>query len=174
MLDLVKPTVRLHGSWLDAHNEWGAGVHEDGFGLLATDEVESSVGFATWVQRLSGKSESAEQGVANGERCEYRWIVDDDRVFGGIALRYGDDEVVQRLGNVGYGIRPSQRGRGLATWALTHMIGEALAVGLNRLLLICEHDNVASAKTIAANAGIAENNPDPGLGRVRRYWIEIR
>ena len=31
----------------------GSGVHEDGFGLLPTDDVDSPAGFAAWVQRLA-------------------------------------------------------------------------------------------------------------------------
>ncbi|MEC3973871.1 hypothetical protein [Amycolatopsis sp. H20-H5] len=46
-------------------------------------------------------------------RCTYRWIVEGDRVLGGIALRHGFDDFVPRLGHVGYGIRPSARRRGL-------------------------------------------------------------
>ncbi|MEU4715850.1 hypothetical protein AB0F73_19625 [Micromonospora purpureochromogenes] len=40
MPELIAPTVHLHAAWLEAHDEWGPGVHEDGFGLLPSDEVE--------------------------------------------------------------------------------------------------------------------------------------
>ena len=46
MPTLIAPTVRLHAAWLDAHTAWGPGRHEDGFGLLPTDEVHSPAGFA--------------------------------------------------------------------------------------------------------------------------------
>ena len=52
MPELVEPTPRLHGAWLAAHREWGAGVHEDGAGLRPEDDVETPEGFAAWVERL--------------------------------------------------------------------------------------------------------------------------
>ncbi len=108
MPELVAPTTDLYDAWREAHTEWGPGLHEDGFGLTPDDEVESPAGFAAWIARLSHQS-------GTGHRCVYRWIVENDRVLGGIALRYGDDEYVRWAGHIGYGIRPSARRRGLAT-----------------------------------------------------------
>jgi hypothetical protein len=59
MPDLVAPTIRLQDAWREAHEEWGPGMHEDGFGLLSEDDVESSVGFAAWLKRLSEQSDPA-------------------------------------------------------------------------------------------------------------------
>ena len=50
MPELVEPTVRLRAAWLDARGEWGPGLHEDGFGLRATDVVDTPDGFAAWVE----------------------------------------------------------------------------------------------------------------------------
>jgi hypothetical protein len=41
MPELIAPTACLHAAWLGAHAEWGPGAHEDGFGLLPSDEVDS-------------------------------------------------------------------------------------------------------------------------------------
>jgi hypothetical protein len=46
MLELIAPTGRLRGSWLDARAEWGPGVHQPGSGLHATDDVDTVEGFA--------------------------------------------------------------------------------------------------------------------------------
>jgi predicted acetyltransferase len=50
--------------------------------------------------------------------CRYWWIVEDGRVLGAIALRHELNERLIQLGHIGYGIQPSARWRGLATWAL--------------------------------------------------------
>jgi predicted acetyltransferase len=159
MPELTEPTVRLQEAWLEARAEWGPGVHEDGFGLSPTDDVDSPAGFAAWVERLAGES----------ERCTYRWIVEDDRVLGGIALRHEGHDSVPRAGHIGYGIRPSARRRGLASWAFGRMLCEARALGMERLLAVCGAGNLASAKTIERHGGILEG--DAGNGTVRRYWI---
>ncbi|MCP2275596.1 Predicted acetyltransferase [Nocardia amikacinitolerans] len=160
MPELIAPTTRLHAAWLEAHAEWGPGLHEDGFGLRASDEVESADGFAAWVARMSG-----------ARSCVYRWIVEGDRVIGGIALRF--DEFAERSGHIGYGIRPSARRRGLATWALGRMLDQARALGMDRILAICAADNLASAKTIERHGGVLEEIRDTELGPARRYWISL-
>jgi predicted acetyltransferase len=159
MPELVAPGAGWHAAWLDAHAEWGPGAHEDGFGLLPSDEVGSTAGFATWLTRLATTD------------CTFRWIVEGDRVLGGIALRHGFGDFVRRFGHIGYGIRPSARGRGLATWALGRILGEARGLGMDRVLIVCAADNVASAKTIERHGGIPEA---AGAAGVRRYWVDVR
>ena len=159
MPELIEPTGRLHAAWLEARAEWGPGVHEDGFGLLTTDDVDSPAGFAAWVERLAGEL----------ERCTYCWIIEGDQVLGGIALRHEGNDIVPRAGHIGYGIRPSARRRGLATWALGRMVCEARALGMDRLLAVCEAENLASAKTIERLGGILED--DTRHRPVLRYWI---
>ncbi|GAB3530995.1 GNAT family N-acetyltransferase [Arthrobacter tecti] len=159
MPQLISPTWRLYAAWQEAHDEWGPGLHEDGFGLLPTDDVRSTEGFSTWLDRLSSDS----------DRCFYRWIVEGEQILGGIALRLGNCDFNQRHGHVGYGIRPSARGRGLAGWALERMATQARALGMKRVLIVCEVDNLASAKTIESQGGLLEDGP----GSVRRYWIDL-
>ncbi len=172
MPELIAPTVRLHSAWLEAHREWGPGPHEDGFGLRDSDEVESPGGFAAWVARLVGESDLTTPVDQAGGRCTYRWIVEDARVLGGIALRHElDDARLRAVGHVGYGIRPSARRRGLATWALGRMLGEARRLGLDRVLIVCADDNIASARTIERHGGVLEDVRDTGPGRARRYRV---
>ena len=57
--------------------------------------------------------------------CRYWWIVEDGRVLGAIALRHELNERLMQLGHIGYGIQPSARRRGLATWAPGPMLDEA-------------------------------------------------
>jgi predicted acetyltransferase len=172
MPELIPPTARLHAAWLEAQAEWGPGQHEDGFGLRPSDEVRSPAGFAAWLARLASQPDP---GVSVGaHRCLYRWIVEDDRVLGGMALRYGGDDYVRWAGHIGYGIRPSARRRGLGSWALGRILGEAQAVGLDRVLLVCAADNLASAKTIERCGGVLESIADSKFGHVRRYWINLQ
>ena len=134
--------------------------------------MDSPEGFAAWVARLAGASPGA-TGAGGQAWCIYRWVVQDGRVLGGIALRGGPYDLVQRLGHVGYGIRPSARGRGLATWALGQILHEGASLGLARVLVVCAADNAASARTIEANGGALEPVPVGEARRVRRYWITV-
>ncbi|WP_076467416.1 GNAT family N-acetyltransferase [Micromonospora avicenniae] len=174
MPELIAPTVRLHTAWLEARDDWGSGVHEDGFGLRPSDEVDSSDGFAAWVARLTEESDPTKPLDAGRVHCTYRWIVEGDQVLGGIALRHGLDDFLLRVGgHIGYGIRPSARRRGLATWALGRMLDEARTLGMNRVLITCEVNNTASGRTIERQGGVLEDIRDTELGTVRRYWVEL-
>ncbi|MFI6824072.1 GNAT family N-acetyltransferase [Micromonospora sp. NPDC050187] len=173
MPELVVPTVRLHAAWLEARGDWGPGIHEDGFGLRPDDEVDSPAGFAAWVARLTEAAGRATSLSADRALCEYRWIVDGDRVLGGIALRHGLNEIVQQRGHIGYGIRPAARRQGLATWALGRMLDEARRLGLGGVLIICAVDNLASARTIERCGGVLEDIRETDLGTARRYWIML-
>lgn len=170
MPELILPTTHLHAAFLECRDDWGPGLHENGFGLAADDDVDSSDGFATWVHRMVRLSHPAGDPCPDERHASPRWIVEDGRVLGGIALRhwFNDD-----IGHIGYGVRPSARRRGLASWALGQMLGEARALGLDRVLIPCLADNVASARTIERNGGVLEGIRDYQHGPVRRYWIAL-
>ncbi len=174
VLELVVPTVALEAAWGEAHVEWGHGAHEDGFGLQPSDDVTSAEGFADWVSRLVQASDASYEGHGRDARCTYRWIVEGGSVLGGIALGHHlNDFRLHARGQVGFGVRPSARGRGVATWALAQMLNEARDVGLERVLVVCTDDNVASAKTIERCGGVLEDVRLTDLGLARRYWIDL-
>jgi predicted acetyltransferase len=167
MPELILPTTSLHAAFLACHHEWGPGLHEDGFGLDAGDDVASPAGFAAWVDERLRHTHPAGTPCPPEQHGSPRWIVENGQVLGGIALRHHYDD---RLGHIGFGIRPSARRRGLAGWALGEMLTEARAVlDVDRVLMSCLADNIASARTIEHNGGILET-PN---GRVRRYWIAL-
>jgi len=174
MPELIPPTVRLHRAWLDSRDEWGRGVHQDGSGLRPADEVDSPAGFAAWVGRLNDEEDPAKPVAADWVHCTYRWIVEDDRVLGAISLRHELNEfLLQAGGHIGYGVRPSARRRGLATWALAETLRAAAKLGLDRVLITCNVSNVGSARTIENAGGVVEDVRDTEIGRVRRYWVTL-
>jgi predicted acetyltransferase len=162
MVELVEPTTRLYSAWLAARGDWGPGSHEDGFGLLASDAVETPDGFETWLRRLQGEHDAT-----------YRWIVEGDELLGAIALRHRLEDGALEVGQVGYGIRPSARGRGLASWALGRMLATAGTIGLDRVLIVCADGNAASARVIERHGGVMGAVRNTALGRARRYWVAI-
>lgn len=163
MLKLVPPDAGLHERWLASHREWGSGLHEDGFGIAPDDEVETPEGFARFVQRVS-----------DPPTARLWWILDDDdEVVGGVALRHAHAPKVHQQGHLGYGVRPSRRAEGVATWALGEALRRAAVSGLRRVLLVCVDDNVASIKAIERHGGLLEAVVADGGVRLRRYWIDL-
>jgi len=76
-------------------------------------------------------------------------------------------------GHVGYSVRPSQRRRGHASFALAGTLDTARELGLDRVLITCREENVASARTIEHAGGVLEDVRDTDLGRIRRYLIDL-
>jgi predicted acetyltransferase len=161
MPELIEPDAELHSAWWECHREWGPGLHEDGFGIGPDDEVESAAGFAAWVDRVCARP------------ARSWWIVEHEVVLGGIVLRPFTNDQVLRTGHIGYGVRPSARGQGLATWALGRVLRHAREAGLDRVLLVCSDDNTASIRAIERAGGVLATTVDAGHRLVRHHWIDL-
>jgi predicted acetyltransferase len=169
--ELILPTTDLHQAFLDCHHEWGPGLHEDGFGIGEDDDLESREGFTAWVDAWIRRTHPTGAPCPPERHGSPRWIVEDGQVLGGMVLRhiFNDD-----VGHIGYGVRPSARRRGLASWALGEMLNEArAALRVDRVLVPCLADNIASARTIESQGGLLEGIREQEQGSVRRYWIEL-
>jgi predicted acetyltransferase len=78
-----------------------------------------------------------------------------------------------RSAGIGFGVRPSARRRGLARWSLAAVLPRARSLGLGRVLVSCDDDNFASARTIEANGGVLEDVRRLEDGPKRLYWIDL-
>lgn len=84
-----------------------------------------------------------------------------------------NDRLLVGGGHIGDGIRPSERGKGLATKMIALALDECRKLGIRDVLMCCDKDNVASARTIEKNGGVLENEVlDDGVP-VLRYWIKM-
>ncbi|MEU6314487.1 GNAT family N-acetyltransferase [Streptomyces sp. NPDC047014] len=174
MPELISPTPDLHRSWVAAQREYGPDAHLDGAGLGADDDVDTPEGFAAWTERLRGYADRSRPVEHGRVHATYWWIAEGDTYLGAIDLRhYLNGFLLDAGGHIGYGIRPSARRRGLATWALTEVLHEARLLGLDRVLLTCDPDNEPSARTIERCGGVLEDVRETLIGPKRRYWIDL-
>ncbi len=86
---------------------------------------------------------------------EAYFVVDEaDRIVGEVYLRLALTPALEEDGgNIGYQIRPSARGKGYATIALSLALARLRELGLERALLTCDSANVASVRAIEKNGG---------------------
>lgn len=106
------------------------------------------------------------------------WLAEGDQFIGTGNIRHCLTESLERFGgHIGYAIRVSRWGRGYGTLQLQLLLREAEKLGLRRVLITCNDENIGSARIIEKNGGLhqdtIDNLIDGTLRRTRRYWIDI-
>lgn len=169
MIELVRPTSLLAEAWWEMVEEFGvAPIHGSAYRSDERAELERPGGLEVWVDLLASYEVPGTPLPEGWVPASYRWILDDERLVGTITVRHRLNELLLVVGgHIGYAVRPSARRRGVATTALRLALGMAARLGIDPALITCEDDNVASARTIEANAGVLEDV----RGTSRRYWV---
>lgn len=105
------------------------------------------------------------------------FCLDCDRgiMVGAVNIRHFlDESLLLNGGHIGDGVVPSERRKGIATAMIGLALLECKKLGIDRVLMVCDKDNVASAKSIVNNGGILENEVTVDGITEQRYWIENR
>ena len=104
------------------------------------------------------------------------FCLDTDRnIFvGAINIRhYLNEELLYTGGHIGDGIRPSERRKGFATAMIGLGLEECRKLGITKVLMTCDKDNIGSAKSIMNNGGVLENEVMEDGVLEQRYWITL-
>lgn len=104
------------------------------------------------------------------------WLIDGNDFIGRVSIRHTLTEDLTYVGgHIGYEIRPTKRQQGYGKIILQRGLEEAKFLGLKRVLLTCDANNIASQKIIEANGGVLEDETyvKHYHGTIRRYWIQI-
>ena len=104
------------------------------------------------------------------------WLAQGRRVIGSGRIRHElTPELEYEGGHVGYDIRPSERRKGYGTLILALSLERARALALNRVLLTCDTDNIASARIIEKSGGrLSSQAVSRKNGKlISRYWIDL-
>lgn len=100
----------------------------------------------------------------------------DNKLIGMLNIRWNIPPNIQEfVGNVGYGIRPTERKKGYNKINLYLGLIEIQKLGLKKIYLDCEDNNIASYKTMEAlNAKLLSTKIDPYDNLLTRiYSIDV-
>ncbi len=122
-------------------------------GLQAMDNIND------WYQKLLCYSDAATCPEDKSPETQYL-IMDDEKLVGMLDIRHNLNHPILKLfgGHIGYSVRPSERQKGYAKEGLKLARMEAKKYNIEKIMISCLVDNIASRKTILANGGIFDRD----------------
>lgn len=171
LLKLVLPTIYYKDEIMDYKKEF----IENQDNMYGTAGLRNAKTFDEWYDGFCDnlREETVRKGLV--QATTYMAISNnDDRLVGMINIRHRlNDSLLSVGGHIGYSVRNSERQKGYATEMLRLALKKCKELGLERVLITCDKDNIASAKTIINNNAILENEIQEEYTIVQRYWITI-
>lgn len=189
MCFLALPSVEYQESFLEGVAEFYAEGRADStyVEFLGYDPQSLKILFADFVQDLLDLA-SRSKLPKGWQPDQVFWLTDEDQYIGQTSIRpeLSSRYLVTYGGHIGYSIRPSRRCRGYGKRILALALEKARELGLRKVLVTCNSDNVASRKIIEHNGGLFESamamppqllqaEGRQGNGRIEklRYWIDL-
>jgi predicted acetyltransferase len=135
---------------------------------------EEGMPFRRYLEVLA-EQERGENLPANHVPSTFLFAFAGTSIVGRVSIRHSLNRYLERFGgHIGYVVVPAYRRQGYATAILRHALQIARQkLGLTRVLVTCDDDNVGSIKTIENNGGVLESivtGPEGDTPK-RRYWI---
>lgn len=168
-LKLIKPSMKWEEKHIDFINEWNNNKEEvTPFAVRLNGRK-----YYSWLENIR-KNEKKETTPSEWVPASTYYLINEEEIIGAVNIRHKlNDYLFNYGGHIGYGIRPSERKKGYATKMLQLTLPIAKEIGLDKVLLVCNKDNIASAKTIQKNNGVLENEVMEDRKIVQRYWIKL-
>lgn len=105
------------------------------------------------------------------------FCLDEERniMVGAVNIRhYLIESLLLNGGHIGDGVRPSERRKGVATAMIGLALEECQNLGIEKVLMVCNKENIGSAKSIINNGGVLENEVEADGIVEQRYWITLK
>lgn len=135
----------------------------------ATNMTDLSI--ADWIQFI--KNTKYKDTVTPGFVTAHTFFaLYNDKIVGIINARHElNDYLLNFGGHIGYSVRKSERRKGYAKSMLSYTVEFLFSLGLEKILITCDKNNIASKRTIESCGGILENEVIEETRTTLRYWI---
>jgi len=174
-MELVQPSAQFKDSFIEAVREYKGEAETEptrSYRSLSIQELESD--FDAFVERERSHAEGKNQPEGYVPQTEF-WLIDSGEYIGRVSVRERlNEHLLQIGGHIGYNIRPSKRGKGYGNKILELALEKAKDMGIGRVRITCDVENIASRKIIEKNGGVLDSeipNPETGVNKAR-FWIE--
>lgn len=168
-IELVTPAIEhRQAAWeyRQEHIDFGETRIHGSSGFIRADNYES------WLEKITWNQTRSTPDWVTGS-VYFAFV--GSRLVGTVAVRHKlNDELLKGGGHIGYGVRPSERRKGYATQMLALALEKCREFGIDKALITCDKDNIASAKTITKNGGVLDSEIINESGNiVQRYWVSM-
>ena len=166
---LIRPTEKYLSSYAEA-------VEED---AVHRPRVEQIFGNPARIIETAFNDEHGIDLRPGYVRATTLWLIDNGRFIGESGIRHElTPALLQYGGHIGYEIRWSESRKGYGTKMLAMVLQFCKEeMGMEKVLITCDDDNIGSIKVIQKNGGVLENKVinhiDRGVVTTRRYWIAL-
>ena len=131
----------------------------------------TALAIAEWVQ-FSDNTKYKETVTPGFVTAHTFFALDNDKIVGIINARHElNDYLLNFGGHIGYSVRKSERRKGYAKKMLNYTSKFLFSLGLEKILITCDKNNIASKRTIESCGGILENEVIEESRTTLRYWI---
>ena len=165
---LMKPTME----YADEIMSYRQDLLDAGGGFAGCFSLRNCETAEEWIRSVELSETTAPEGFVT---CSSYLAVrpSDHKVVGIIDLRHSIDHPILGTwgGHIGYSVRPSERRKGYASEMLRQNLINCCERGLEKVLITCDADNIASEKTIIKNGGVFEKAIEVDGKQTKRYWV---
>ncbi len=167
-MQLLKPTKKYAESWWEAIREFET-ENRKGFWNIPDKPTDID----EYIQRTADHAQGKNMPDWFVPATTY-WLIDNEKFVGNVNIRHKlNDKLKKEGGNIGYAIRPTERQKGYGSKILELAIPKAKEIGLQKVLITCDDENIASAKIIEKNGGKLHDKNIVDGKLVRRYWLNL-
>lgn len=149
-------------AYVQEHVDNGEKSISASMGLNSTD-------YAAWVEKIQHNALVGDE--AWGRSLLYLCF-DQKKLVGLLSIRYElPQELKNQYGDIGYGVRPSERNKGYATRMLQYGLEVCKEKGMDQVILGCYQENGASVRLIEKSGGeLINENENRAEGRKSLYY----
>ncbi len=169
-LFLVKPSIVYKEQYIEMIREWKTTNEE----MIPWVLKLSYSNFEEMIAYLTSLNEGI--NLLSGQvSCSTFWLIrNDGKVIGVTNIRHKlNKHLIEHGGHIGYGIRPSERKKGYGTIILKLSVIQAKKLGILKIRITCDDNNIASEKIILKNNGVFDSKVVDNKKIVKRFWINI-
>jgi predicted acetyltransferase len=167
---LLRPSIEYKQQVLEYKNEF----LENGDDLAGTSYLQRYDDYEEWMKFVIDNEKESTKHTEVTATVFLAIREEDSKLVGIINIRHTLNEYLYNYGgHIGYSVRKIERRKGYAKEMLKLALEECRKLEMNKVLLTCDSDNIASAKTIKFCSGILENEVSSDDGLIQRYWIQL-